>query len=87
MAERRKDHKDFQPSLRILSEDRLSLKAAARKLHVTYTTITKYAKHGCRVRRDGSSKIVVLESIRTNGSRVETSVQAIDRFVAEINRQ
>lgn len=87
MADRGKNNGSPPQALRILSEDRLSLKAAARKLRVTYTTISKYAKRGCSVRRNGSSRIVVLESIKTNGSRVETSVQAIERFVSEINAQ
>jgi len=70
--------------LLILSEDRLTLKEAASKLRCTYKTIGRYATRGYSRVKDGSRSTVVLETLRVGG-KVETSIQAIDRFLTAIN--
>lgn len=83
---KRRDRKEMAAMIGLLSENRLSLKAAAAKLNVTYTTLRKYASRGYPVVRDGVRTAIVLESVRTGG-KIETSTQAIERFIYAINRK
>jgi hypothetical protein len=81
---KKRSKKDASAIIRLLSEDRLSLKAAASRLRVTYQTIRMYANRGYPVLRNGEKTFVTLESMRTGG-KVETSREAIDRFICAIN--
>lgn len=65
-------------------ENRLTLKQAASRLRVTYGTVLRWIRRGYPIRTDGANRLVHLESLRI-GAKVETSVQAIDRFIEAIS--
>lgn len=72
-------------SLSILGEDRMTLKQAATRLRCNYKTVLSYASRGFARIRNGKKVPVVLETLRIGG-KVDTSAQAIERFLTEINK-
>ncbi len=82
---RAKPSRSAIPADRLIVEDRLSKKAVAKMLKCSYGTVTRYMLVGFPVVSESGRKLIRLESTKVGG-KIETSKEAVLRFLEKINR-